>query len=183
MAYNFSQFKQKTKTVEEWLSKEYSGIRTGRATPAILDSVRVESYGALVPIHQAGSVTIEDARSLRITPWDISQAKNIEKSILASNLGLSVMIDDKGLRIVFPELTTERRTSLVKVVKQKLEDARKSLRVERDHIWNDIQKKEKEGGMGEDEKFRLKKEMEKITEDIGKKLEEITMRKEKEVMS
>ena len=93
------------------------------------------------------------------------------------------MADEKGVRVIFPELTTDRRASLVKIVKQKLEEARKSLRVERDHIWNDIQKKEKEGGMGEDEKFRLKKEMEKISEDTGKKLEETATRKEKEILN
>lgn len=183
MAYNFSAFKQKTKSVEDWLVKEYSGVRTGRATPAILDSVKIESYGALVSIQQAGSVAIEDARSLRITPWDMSQVKNIEKGVISANLGLSTLIDDKGLRVIFPELTTEGRLALVKLIKQRFEDGRKSLRVERDHVWNDIQKREKEGGMGEDEKFRLKKEMEKIVEETSKKLEDATARKEKEIMN
>ncbi len=183
MTYNFSSLKQKLKAVEDWLTKEFGGVRTGRATPAILDAVKVESYGAFVPIHQVGGITIEDARSLRVTPWDATHVKAIEKAITAANLGLSPVTDEKGIRVVFPELTTDRRTALVKIVKQKLEEARKTLRVDRDHAWNDIQKKEKEGGMGEDEKFRLKKEMEKITEDTNKKLEEMAGRKEKEIMS
>lgn len=183
MAYNFSSLKQSIKEVEEWLKKEHSGIRTGRATPAILDGVMVESYGSKMPVNQIGNITSEGARSLRITPWEISQAKAIEKAILVSDLGLSVSVDDKGVRVTFPELTTERRNSLIKIVKQKLEDARVSLRGERDKAWEDIQTKEKEGGMGEDEKFRLKNEMQKLIDEGNKNLDEITSRKEKEILS
>jgi ribosome recycling factor len=183
MAYNFSSFKQSIKDVEERLKKEYSGIRTGRATPAILDSILVESYGAKMPINQLGSIASEGPRSLKITPWEISQAKAIEKAILTSDLGLSASADDKGVRVIFPELTSERRASLIKIVKQKLEDARVSLRNERDKVWNDIQSKEKDGGMGEDEKFRLKNEMQKMVDDGNKSLEDVASRKETEILS
>ncbi len=110
-------------------------------------------------------------------------SKHIEKAITVANLGLSVVVDDKGVRVIFPELSAERRTSLVKIAKEKLEEARKTLRLERDKTWTDIQKKEKEGGMGEDEKFRLKKEMEKIGDEVQKKLEEMIVKKEKEILS
>jgi len=180
--FNFTPFKNKIKEVEEWLKKEESQIRTGRATPAILDGVKVESYGALLPVSQVGSINIEDQRSLRVTPWDISQAKAVEKAIVAANLGVSVSADDKGVKIFFPELTSERRTLLVKLAKEKLEEARKSLRMERDHVWEEIQKKEKEGGMGEDEKFRLKNEMQKIVDETNKKFDEMHARKEKEII-
>jgi len=183
MAYNFSHLKDKVKEIEEWFKKELSQIRTGRATPAILDSVQVESYGAKMPINQIGSVAVEDARSLRITPWDMSQIKNIEKAIQISNLGLSVTVDDKGLRVIFPELTSDRRVSLIKAAKEKLEDARVKFRSIRDEIWKDIQAKEKEGGMGEDEKFRLKTEMQKLVDAGTKTLDEAFERKEKEVGS
>jgi len=181
MAYNFIPFNQKVKEITDWLQHEHQGLRTGRATPSILDRVSVESYGAQMQINQIGSISIEDARTLRISPWDMSQAKNIEQAIQQSDLGLSVSIDDKGLRVKFPELTSERRAGLVKVAKQKLEDARVSLRSERERVWDDIQKKEKEGGMSEDEKFRLKEQMQKIVDETNKKLEEMTEKKEQEI--
>ncbi len=183
MAYDFSPFKRNTKQVEEWLQKEFGSIRTGRATPAILDGVFVESYGTRMPVSQVGSVALEGPRSLRIAPWDSSQIKAIEKAIITSNLGLSVSVDDKGLRVTFPELTTESRVSFVKMAKQKLEEARVALRTEREKVWEDIQAREKQGGMGEDEKFRLKNEMQKLVDETNKKLEALTESKEKEIMS
>ncbi len=181
MVYNFSSFKDKTKQTAAWLSSEFNSIRTGRATPAILDSISVESYGAKMPINQVASVTTEGPRSLRVAPWDQNLTKTIEKAVIESRLGLSVAIDEKGLRITFPELTAERRQSLLKVVKQKLEEARVTLRKERDRVWEDIQAKEKEGGMGEDEKFRLKAEMQKIIDEANKELDTLALRKEEEV--
>lgn len=183
MLYDFSKLKNKTKEIEEWLRKEYSGVRTGMAAPALLDNVIVESYGSRMSIKELASVSIEDARSLRVSPWDSSQTVNIEKAISLANLGVSIRVDEKGLRVLFPELTTERRTSLVKIANNKLEEARVSLRSFRDEIWNEIQKKEKEGGMGEDDKFRLKTEMQKIVDDVNKKLEEVAVKKDKEIMS
>jgi ribosome recycling factor len=183
MAYNFSPLKDRIKEVQEWLSKEFTSIRTGRATPALLDSVQVESYGARMPISQVGSISVEDPRTLRISPWDVSQVKEIEKAIIAANLGVSVSVDDKGARVFFPELTSERRTILMKLAKERLEDARVSLRKERDQVWNEIQAKEKEGGMGEDEKFRYKDEMQKYIDEANKKLEELFEKKEKEITS
>jgi ribosome recycling factor len=181
MAYNFAIFKDKTKQATAWLSKEISSIRTSQATPAILDSIFVESYGSTVPIKEAASITTEGARSLRISPWDASLSKPIEKAIADSRLGLSVAVDEKGVRVTFPELTSERRQALSKILKQKLEEARVTLRKERDKTWDDIQKKEKEGGMGEDEKFRLKTEMQKITDEAGKELDKIAAKKEVEI--
>ena len=183
MLYDFSKLKNKTKEVEEWLKKEYTGVRTGMAAPALLDGVLVESYGSRMGIKEMASVSIEDARSLRISPWDMSQATVIEKAITLANLGVSIRVDEKGLRVLFPELTTERRTTLVKVANNKLEEARISLRTARDEIWSEIQKKEREGGMGEDDKFRLKNEMQKIIGEASKKLEELAAKKDKEIMS
>jgi ribosome recycling factor len=181
MLYNFTPFKQSVKEIEEWLRREYSSIRTGRATPAILDGVKVEAYGAEMPINQLANIAVEDARMIRISPWDMSQAKAIEKAISVSDLGLSVALDDKGLRVMFPELTSERRLSLVKIAKQKLEDARVRLRSEREKVLKDIEKKEKEGGMSEDDKFRFKSELQKILDDTNKVLDEILAKKEKEI--
>lgn len=183
MLYDFSKLKNKTKEIEEWLRKEYMGIRTGMAAPALLDNVIVESYGSRMGIKELAGVSIEDARSLRVSPWDQTQIVNIEKAISLANLGVSLRVDEKGIRVLFPELTTERRGVLTKLANSKLEEARVSSRSARDDVWNDIQKREKEGGMGEDDKFRLKDDMQKIIDDANKKLEEIAAKKDKEIMS
>ncbi|MDP3958092.1 MAG: ribosome-recycling factor [bacterium] len=182
MAYDFSAFKKEARETEEWLRREYGGVNTGRAAPAVLDVVRFEAYGALTQISHAAAVTIEDPRTLRVSPWDKGQVKDIEKAILSSNLGLSVSVDDLGLRVAFPSLTTERRGALVKMLKEKLEEARVRLRSEREKVWDDIQQKEREGKMSEDDKFKGKGEIQKHVDEANKKLEEIFEKKEKEVM-
>ncbi|KKT75420.1 MAG: Ribosome-recycling factor [Parcubacteria group bacterium GW2011_GWB1_44_7] len=183
MTYDFSNFKKRTKEIDEHLKKEFAGIRTGRAAPAILDGVSVESYGAKLSLKELGSITVEDARTLKISPWDASQAKNIEKAIATANLDLSVSIGDTGIRVFFPELTAERREAILKVAKEKLEQTKVTLRQERDHIWKDIQEKEKTGGMGEDEKFRLKNELQKEVDSANKNFDEHFGKKEKEIKS
>ena len=183
MAYNFSDLEQKADDTKEWLKTEYFSIRTGRATPAVLDGVKVESYGAMVALNQVANITIEDARTLRILPYDPAQGKEIEKGISSTNLGLSVSADDRGVRVFFPELTAENRQTLTKVVKDKLEQARISLRSERDDVWGDIQKKEKDGEMSEDEKFGYKEDMQKIIDAANNELESIADTKEAELSS
>lgn len=183
MAYNFNDFKKGLAEVESWLSKEYAAVRTGRATPSILDHVLVNNYDSMMPINQLASVTTEGPRSLRVVPWDSAVNKAIEKAINESDLGLSVSMDEKGVRVTFPELTAERRQSLVKLTKQKLEDARVSLRKERDTVWNDIQEKEKAGSLTEDEKFRLKNDMQKLADETSKKLQALAERKEQELLN
>ena len=145
MAYDFKPFEKKIAEITEHLARELASVRTGRATPAILDGVLVESYGTRMPINQLATISVDDARSLRIAPWDMSNAKEIEKGITAANLGLSVSVDEKGVRVFFPELTAERRLSLGKLAKDKVEGGRISLRAARDVVWNDLQKLEREG--------------------------------------
>src|SRR5476651_1392074 len=128
MQYNFSNFKTGLKKVEEFLANGYSQLNIGRASPMVLDGISVESYGSFVPLKNVASVSIEDPKTLRIAPWDKSQLKGIEKAIVAANLGVSVATDDMGLRVVFPQLTTETRQKLVKVLKEKLEESRITAR-------------------------------------------------------
>ncbi len=181
MSYNFNLFKQATKEIEDWLKKELLTIRTGRASISILDSVKVPAYGSFMPINQLANISMEDVRVIRVSPWDSSLTKEIEKSIISSDLGLSVAVDDKGLRIVFPELTGERRISLVKITKQKLEDAKVTLRGEREKVIKDIDTKEKNGEISEDDKFRLKNELQKIVDECAGVLETMFEKKEKEI--
>jgi len=181
--YDFKELQQNLAEVQEWLRKEYLGLRTGRATPTLLDSIQVESYGARMPISQTASISVEDARTLRIAPWDASQVKEIEKAITNANLGVGVSSDEKGIRVSFPELTSERRMSLIKIAKDKLEDARKSIRGAREEAWSDIQTQEKDGDMSEDEKFRAKDELQKLIDAANEGLEELFTKKEAEVQS
>ena len=182
MNYDFTNFKKKLEEIKNWFEKELKSVRTGRATPEILDGIRAENYGALSPLNQMANIAVEDARTLRVTPFDPNSAKEIERAITEANLGLSIMLDEKGLRVVFPDLTGERRQELVKMAKDKLEEARVSVRKERDEVWSDIQKKEKEKEMTEDEKFMAKDEMEKLVKETNDKLEQIFAEKEKEIL-
>ena len=141
MAYDFNPFKKHLASSEEWLKKEFQQIRTGQASPAVLDAVKVEVYGAPMALKEVASVTIEGARTLRISPWDKSQTKEIEKSLTVANLGLAVVVDDQGLRVMFPELTADRRTEIAKMAKDKLEDSKKQVRQHRDGIVKDLQTK------------------------------------------
>jgi ribosome recycling factor len=183
MAYNLNAFKDKVKAVDTWLEKELMTVRTGRANPSILDSVMVESYGAFMGISQVASITNEDPRTIRIVPWDHTQIKGIEKALTAANLGVSVSVDEKGVRVAFPSLTEETRQQIVKTAKEKLENSRISLRKVRDEENVAVDKAEKGGGMGEDEKFRIKQDIQKIVDDQNKKLQERMDKKEKEILS
>jgi ribosome recycling factor len=182
MQYNFSNFKTELKKVEEFLSKEYRELNIGRASPMVLDSVTVESYGSHVPLKNVASISIEDPKTLRIAPWDKNEVKNIEKAIVGSNLGLSVATDDMGIRVIFPQLTTETRQTLVKVLKEKLEESRITIRHERVIVLEDIEAKKKEANLTEDEMFRAKEELQKITAEVNNNLEAIFEKKESEVM-
>jgi ribosome recycling factor len=182
MTYDFSSFKQKTKGTEDWLIKELTGIRTGRAAVSFIDGVKVDSYGSTMHLSGVASVITEDPKTIRVTPWDRSQTQAIEKAITAADLGVSVTVDDKGLRVIFPELTGERRLQLVKIAKQKLEESKVALRRERGEISDDLNKKKKDGEMSEDEVIRSRTEMEKIVKETEAHLEEYFAKKEKEIV-
>lgn len=181
MAYDFKPFEKRIAEIADRLGKELSGVRTGRATPAILDGIQVESYGTRMPLNQVANIAVEDARTLRVAPWDASVSKEIEKAITVANLGLSIGVDEKGVRVSFPELTSERRVGLLKLAKEKVEDSRTALRVARDEVWSDIQKLEREGAMPEDDKFRSKDEMQKRVDAANKAFDDMLVRKEKEI--
>jgi ribosome recycling factor len=182
MAYDFSEFRNSSDSILDWLKKEYTSIRTSRAMPSILDSVMVNAYGAAMPIVQLATVSIEDSKTLRVTVWDKEVAKDIDRAIRESNLGLSVALDAAGLRISFPELTSERRAVLSKVAKEKLEEARIRVRTEREKNLANIDRKQKEGLISEDDKFRSRTELQKLVDETNAKLDELALRKEKEIL-
>ena len=172
MIYDFSKLKKGLEGVSEWLGSELSNIRTGRATPALLDSVSIEQYGARTKISHVAAISIEDPKTLRVAPWDKATIKLIESAIQAANLGVSVSTDGVGVRVSFPDLTAERRTLLSKLVKEKLELARVSVRKEREECWNEI---------SEDDKFKLKEDLQKMVDEANAMLEEQAVRKDKEL--
>ncbi len=173
--------KKRLQEVKDWLQKEFSGIRTGQANPGLLDSVKVESYGTFVTLQQVGSISIEDARTLRISVWDNSQIKSVEKSLQDADLGVSVVADSSGLRVVFPELTSERRLQLQKLAKNKLEEARVSVKAVRDEEMKSLDKQYKEDAISEDERFAAKEKVQKSIEDTNSALEVLYLQKEKEL--
>ena len=183
MNYNFSNFKLELKKIEDFLSKEYSQLNIGRASPMVLDGVSVEVYGQYQSIKNVASISIEDPKTLRIMPWDKTQIKAIEKAVMTADLGLSVATDDAGIRVIFPQLTTETRQKLVKVLKEKLEESRIVVRKERERVWDEVQAQEKEGKLTEDEKFRAKEDLQKLIDEANNNLEAVFEKKQKEVMN
>ncbi len=177
MAYNTANLKQELRKIEEWLSKEYSSVHTGKATPMILDSISVESYGSRMPIKNVAGITIEDSKTLRVAPWDKNQIRDIESAINEADLGLSVMSDSDGVRVIFPMLTTENRTKLAKILKEKLEDARISVRKARQDEMDNLK------DMPEDDMKRAKEDIQKCVDESNQNLEAIFAKKEIDVMN
>lgn len=181
MAYDFSKLKKNVLETEEWLTRELGGVRTGRATPTLLDAVRADVYGAKTPIAQLANLSVEDSRTLRIVPWDKSVSKAIEKAIAEADLGVSVAADDVGMRVMFPALTTERRTLLAKIAHDKVEQAKVTLRGHRSDGMRELDSAEKEGGMSKDELARLKAEAQKLIDAGGVALETLEKKKIEEI--
>ena len=183
MAYNFSRVKNEGQRIKEKFKKETASIRTGRANPSLVENLMVDSYGTKTPLKHIASISVEDAKTLRIAPWDVSLIKNVEHAIGISDLGVQPIADKQSVRVSVPALTEERRKSIIKILSAKLEEAKISLRLERDKVWKDIQEKERKREIPEDDKFRLKDELQKIIDDVSKELEETSKHKEREIMS
>lgn len=175
--FNLEMFKNEAKRVEEWLQKEYSQINTGRATPALIDGVMVESYGSLMPIKNVASISIEDPKTLLVAPWDKSQGKEIERALQMSNLGFSIAAGDAGVRVIVPALNTERRNQLVKLAKERLEDARISIRKAREDALKEL----KDAKLPEDVDRSTKNELQALVDAANDSLEGHFKKKEKDI--
>ncbi len=181
MAYDFKRFDEKIAGVISFFENEIATLRTGRATPALLENIKVEAYGTTNSIKNVAAVRTEDAKTLIVEPWDKSIIENVAKGIETSNLGIQPVIQKGFVRVTLPSLTQERRTTLLKILSEKLEDARVNIRKFRDELWKDIQAEEKAKKFSEDEKFRLKNQMEEKVKKIMENLENTAGRKEKEI--
>ena len=175
-------YENKMKKAIEFLEADFAGIRAGRANPHILDKLRVDYYGTPTPIQQVGNVTVPEARIIQIAPWDKSLLKAIEKAIMTSDIGINPSNDGSVIRLVFPELTEERRKDLAKDVKKKAEDGKVAIRnIRRD--GNDSFKKLAKEDVSEDEIKQLEEQLQKMTDKYIKDIDGVTEAKIKEIMT
>lgn len=164
------------------LENDYASIRAGRANPAILDKISVEYYGAQTPLAQVGTISVPEARTILIQPWDASILKDIEKAILASDIGINPNNDGKVIRLNFPPLTEERRKELKKSVSKRGEEAKVAIRNIRRDAMDEFKKQKKNNEITEDDLKDLEDSVQKLTDKFVKKVDELTSAKEKEIM-
>lgn len=182
MDARLQQYDDKMKKAVEYLEADLATIRAGRANPHVLDKIRVDYYGTPTPIQQVGNVTVPEARMIQIAPWDKSLIKAIEKAIMTSELGITPSDDGSVIRLVFPEVTEERRKELVKDVKKKGEEGKVAVRnIRRD--GNDSFKKLAKAEVSEDEVKQLEEELQKLTDKYVKEMEGLVDAKSKEIMT
>ena len=161
---------------------EFGSVRTGRASPSLLDRVQVDYYGAITPLRQLANIAASEARLLTITPYDKSSIKAIEKAILESDVGLTPSNDGNLIRLVIPELTEERRKDLAKVVRRIAEDGRVSVRNARHDVQKDLRELKSEGELGADEEHRAEAELQKLTDQHTAAIDAALAAKEKEIL-
>jgi ribosome recycling factor len=178
----YQETRDKMEKALEALKKDLSRVRTGRATPAILDGIRVTYYGSPVPLNQVASVAVPDSRQITIQPWDLKAIGDIEKAIRKSELGLNPINDGKIIRINIPSLTEERRRDLVKVTKKMAEEARVGSRNIRREANEALKSLKKEKAISEDDLFKAQDEVQKITKETIERVDKIGEEKEKEIM-
>ena len=182
MSFNIAEMKQRMQSTQENLEKEFAGLRTGRANSGMLDPVTVDVYGARMPLNQVATVSVPEARLLTVQVWDQSQAKAVEKAIRDAGLGLNPQAEGAMIRVPVPELSTERRTELVKVAGKYAEAARVAIRNIRRDGMDSIKKLEKDKTISEDDAKRQSEDVQKATDGFIKKVDELLAQKEKDVM-
>lgn len=165
------------------LADDYAAIRAGRANPAVLDKIMVDYYGAPTPINQLAAVSITEARTLMIQPWDASVLRSIEKAVQTSDLGINPQNDGKALRIVFPPLTEDRRKEIVKEVSKMAEESKVSVRNVRRDAVEKVKTMKKNGELTEDDLKKAEKKIQDLTDKFVKEIDKMAEKKQKEVMA
>jgi ribosome recycling factor len=171
-----------TKT-EEVVQHEFAGVRTGKASPSLVENITVEVYGSHMRIRELAGITTPESRQILIQPWDVQTTGPIEKAIQKSNLGINPTVQGKSIRIVLPDLSTERRQELVKVARKLAEDGRVAIRQVRHHALDGIKKESKNGGVSEEDVEKAEAEVQKLTDQYTKKIDEHLAHKEKEILT
>jgi ribosome recycling factor len=169
--------------VMEHFKIEIGKIRTGRANPSIVEDLMVDYYGVRTPLKQIASINTPEPRTITIQPWDRGALVSIESAIRESELNLNPNNDGILIRINIPQLTEERRREMVKILNQKAEECRIGIRGVREDTWKEIQDREKNGEISEDDKFKAKEDLQEVVDEYNKKVEEIREKKEKEMMT
>ena len=182
MSVDFKEFNRKMDKTLEILQEDFGAIRAGRANARVLDRITVEYYGVDTPVGQVGTISSPDARTLVIQPWDGSLLKKIEKAIQASDLGINPQNDGRVIRLVFPQLTEERRKELAKQVRKYGEDAKVAVRNVRRDAMDYIKKLKKDSEITEDDQKKAEKDLQELTDKYIKKVDEACAVKEKELM-
>ncbi|MBI4437409.1 ribosome recycling factor [Candidatus Uhrbacteria bacterium] len=167
----------------EHLQKELGQLRTGRATPALVENIPVSAYDSMMEIKGLASISTPDAKTIVIDPWDKSLMKNIEKGIRDAGVGLSPVVDSDVIRIMMPQMTEENRKTMVKKMREYLEDTRVSLRQVREETRGEVVQMEKEKAVSEDEKFKLFDEIDKMTKEYTDRVQDVGDKKENEIMT
>lgn len=175
--------KPKFKQAIEFFDREAATLRTGRANPSMLDGIHVEAYGSTMPLNGVGNISVSDGRSIVISPWDKNVLKDIEKAIVAADLGVGVVNEGDKIRLTVPMLTEENRKELVKKLNVKMEDARIVIRQVRDEAKQAIEKAFEDKEIAEDDKFRFVKELDEAVNTYNEELKTARDHKEKEIMT
>lgn len=178
----YTPYKDKMEKTLEVLGSQFSSVRAGRANAGVLDQLRVEYYGTPTPINQIGSISSPDPRTLVIQPWDLSCLKDIERAIQASDLGINPQNDGRVIRLAFPQLTEERRKELVKQVRKYAEDGKVAIRNVRRDAMEDFKAQKKKSEITEDDLKDMEKDLQKLTDEYIKKVNNLLAQKEKELV-
>lgn len=183
MSIYLDNFKPKFKQAVEFFEHEASTLRTGRANPNMLEGIHVEAYGTSMPLNGVGNIAVSDGRSITVTPWDKGVLKEIEKSLVAADLGVGVVNEGDKIRLTVPNLTEENRHELVKKLNSKMEDARIVVRQIRDEVKQAIEAGFEAKEVSEDDKFRFIKELDEAVTSYNEELKKLRDHKEKEIMT
>ena len=183
MAVDFKDFERRMGKALEHLDEEFSAVRAGRANAKVLDRISVEYYGSETPLNGVATISSPDARTLVISPWDTKLLKDIQKAIQTSDLGINPQNDGRVIRLVFPQLTEERRKELVKQIHKYSENGKVAVRNIRREAMDAIKKMEKDSAITEDDRKDLEKDLQKLTDDKIKEIDVLLAAKEKELMA
>ena len=182
MTVDFKEFSRRMDKALEHLDEEFASVRAGRANAKVLDRITVEYYGRETPLNGVATISTPDARTLIIQPWDTKLLKDIQKAIQTSDLGINPQNDGRNIRLNFPQLTEERRKELVKQIRKYAENGKVAVRNIRRDAMEAIKKQEKAAEITEDDRKQAEKDLQKLTDDSCKKIDELMARKEKELM-
>lgn len=168
--------------VLHFLEKELSGIRTSRATPSLVEDVSVDCFGQFFPLKQLAAISTPEPKQILIEPWDSSYLEGIVRALEKTGVGANPIVDKKTIRINLPPLSEEYRKNLFKILSEKKEQSRQTIRKWREKAWNEVQEGFKKGEIREDDKFKAKDELQELIDDYNKKIDQIGERKEKEIL-